>query len=87
MATIFSSFFMVISLLAFAPILCLSNNINYNYDHFYPQFYDLSCPKAKEIVKSVVAKAIAREARMAASLLRLHFHDCFVKVHFYSDIS
>ncbi|KAM1502093.1 hypothetical protein ACFXTO_027480 [Malus domestica] len=47
--------------------------------YLYPQFYDRSCPRAKEIVKSVVAKAVARETRMAASLLRLHFHDCFVK--------
>ncbi|KAL4582654.1 hypothetical protein LXL04_007212 [Taraxacum kok-saghyz] len=45
----------------------------------YPQFYDLSCPQAKNIVNSVVSKAVAKDARMAASLLRLHFHDCFVK--------
>ncbi|KAL0448372.1 UNVERIFIED_CONTAM: Peroxidase 72 [Sesamum latifolium] len=36
-------------------------------------------PRAQEIVRSVVAKAVAKEARMAASLVRLHFHDCFVK--------
>ncbi|XP_055827881.1 peroxidase 72-like [Solanum dulcamara] len=66
-----SLFFMLIFVLAFAPILCLSC--------LYPQFYDLSCPKGKEIVKFVVAKAVAKEARMAASLLRLQFHDCFVK--------
>lgn len=47
----------------------------------FPQFYDHSCPKAKEIVRSVVAQAVARETRMAASLVRLHFHDCFVKVN------
>jgi peroxidase len=47
--------------------------------YLYPQFYDHSCPNVQHIVKSVVAKAVAREARMAASLLRLHFHDCFVK--------
>lgn len=47
-----------------------------------PQFYDRSCPKAQAIVKAVVAKAVAKDARMAASLLRLHFHDCFVKVWF-----
>lgn len=48
--------------------------------YLYPQFYQHSCPRAQAIVRSVVAKAVAREARMAASLLRLHFHDCFVKV-------
>ncbi|RWW22843.1 hypothetical protein BHE74_00005246 [Ensete ventricosum] len=48
--------------------------------YLYPQFYQHSCPRAQVIVRSVVAKAVAREARMAASLLRLHFHDCFVKV-------
>ncbi|KAI4325458.1 hypothetical protein MLD38_030857 [Melastoma candidum] len=47
--------------------------------YLYPQFYEQSCPKALDIVKSVVAEAVAREPRMAASLLRLHFHDCFVK--------
>jgi peroxidase len=45
-----------------------------------PQFYDHSCPQAKHIVKSIVTTAVAREARMAASLLRLLFHDCFVQV-------
>ncbi|CAK9157096.1 unnamed protein product [Ilex paraguariensis] len=67
---------MVVTLLSFAP-LCLSGKSIGGY--LYPQFYDCSCPKAKEIVKSVVAKAVAKEARMAASLLRLHFHDCFVQ--------
>ncbi|XP_062102477.1 peroxidase 72-like [Humulus lupulus] len=70
------SFLLVLSLLAFTP-LCLCNK--YQGGYLYPQFYDHSCPRAQEIVKSVVAMAVAREARMAASLLRLHFHDCFVK--------
>lgn len=53
----------------------------YGYGYgLFPQFYDHSCPKAKEIVQSIVAQAVARETRMAASLVRLHFHDCFVKV-------
>ncbi|CAN6802866.1 unnamed protein product [Brassica oleracea] len=43
-----------------------------------PQFYDNSCPKAQAIVQSFVAKAHSNDPRMAASLLRLHFHDCFV---------
>lgn len=73
----FMSFVICISLLSFAP-LCFSAKTNGGY--LYPQFYARSCPEAKEIVNSVVAKAVAKEARMAASLIRLHFHDCFVKV-------
>ncbi|XLU77104.1 hypothetical protein S245_000538, partial [Arachis hypogaea] len=41
-------------------------------------FYDSTCPKALSIIKSAVASAVAKEHRMGASLLRLHFHDCFV---------
>ncbi|EMS60222.1 Peroxidase 72 [Triticum urartu] len=44
-----------------------------------PHFYDHSCPQAQQIVASIVGKAHAQDPRMAASLLRLHFHDCFVK--------
>lgn len=44
-----------------------------------PGFYDLSCPQANDIVMSVLENAIAKDPRMAASLLRLHFHDCFVQ--------
>ncbi|KAK7820563.1 peroxidase 72 [Quercus suber] len=69
-----TSFLLVLSLCAFAP-LCFSSRTKGGY--LYPQFYDHSCPKAQEIVRSVLAKAVAKEARMAASILRLHFHDCF----------
>ncbi|KAE8712655.1 Peroxidase 9 [Hibiscus syriacus] len=46
----------------------------------FPQFYQFSCPQADDIVMSVLKKAVAKQPRMAASLLRLHFHDCFVQV-------
>ncbi|KAK4789843.1 hypothetical protein SAY86_017147 [Trapa natans] len=64
-------------IMALAPP-CLSS-MTTGSGYLYPQFYDRSCPRAQEIVKSVVSNVVAREARMAASLLRLHFHDCFVK--------
>ncbi|KAF5188729.1 Peroxidase [Thalictrum thalictroides] len=41
-------------------------------------FYDDTCPNLSKIVTYVVSSAIANEIRMAASLIRLHFHDCFV---------
>ena len=40
--------------------------------------YQESCPEAEAIVFSWVETAISEDPRMAASLLRLHFHDCFV---------
>ncbi|KAG7969801.1 hypothetical protein I3843_07G049700 [Carya illinoinensis] len=73
----FTSFFLVLSLFAFAPLCCFSRKTHGGY--LYPQFYDHSCPNAQQIVKSIVAQAVAKEARMAASLLRLQFHDCFVQ--------
>ncbi|XP_010260327.1 PREDICTED: peroxidase P7-like [Nelumbo nucifera] len=44
----------------------------------YPDFYDKACPQALPTIKKIVEQAIEREPRMGASLLRLHFHDCFV---------
>ncbi|KAH1201162.1 Peroxidase N [Glycine max] len=41
-------------------------------------FYKSSCPNLSKIVRREVQKALMNEIRMAASLLRLHFHDCFV---------
>ncbi|KAD5961696.1 hypothetical protein E3N88_13169 [Mikania micrantha] len=41
-------------------------------------FYSKSCPNLLTIVRQQVKIAIKAETRMAASLIRLHFHDCFV---------
>lgn len=41
-------------------------------------FYDETCPDALDIIESAVRAAVSKESRMGASLLRLHFHDCFV---------
>ncbi|KAK4437840.1 Peroxidase 10 [Sesamum alatum] len=41
-------------------------------------FYDRSCPNLGMIVRWGVWAALKNDTRMAASLLRLHFHDCFV---------
>lgn len=41
-------------------------------------YYDFRCPDALAIVQGGVHAAMQRDARAPASLLRLHFHDCFV---------
>lgn len=41
-------------------------------------FYRYSCPFVENMVLNVVRSAVQNDTRMAASLLRLHFHDCIV---------
>ena len=40
--------------------------------------YQYTCPEAEAIIFSWVEQAVSHDSRMAASLLRLHFHHCFV---------
>ncbi|KAL5578514.1 hypothetical protein UlMin_020213 [Ulmus minor] len=42
-------------------------------------FYDETCPNVTTIVKGVIENALLTDTRIAASLIRLHFHDCFVQ--------
>lgn len=43
-------------------------------------FYDRSCPNLGMLVRWGVWAAFRNDTRIAASLIRLHFHDCFVDV-------
>ncbi|GLT64572.1 hypothetical protein SLA2020_370570 [Shorea laevis] len=47
--------------------------------HLFPEFYDNTCPNALSTIRTAIITAVSRERRMAASLVRLHFHDCFVQ--------
>ncbi|KAF9597380.1 hypothetical protein IFM89_017726 [Coptis chinensis] len=41
-------------------------------------FYANSCPNISRIVRGVIQQALQSDPRIGASLIRLHFHDCFV---------
>ncbi|EXC24761.1 Peroxidase 54 [Morus notabilis] len=43
-----------------------------------PTFYNETCPNVTSIVRGVIEGALQTDPRITASLLRLHFHDCFV---------
>ncbi|GJV58800.1 basic peroxidase-like protein [Tanacetum coccineum] len=42
-------------------------------------FYDDICPSALTTIRDSVSSAVSSNRRMAALLIRLHFHDCFVQ--------
>lgn len=48
-------------------------------------YYTKTCPDAESIVREVMWRAMIREPRSIASVMRLQFHDCFVNViqHFF----
>lgn len=45
-------------------------------------FYRKTCPNVDEIVRKTTAKYISKAPTLAAPLLRMHFHDCVVRVCF-----
>lgn len=44
------------------------------------QYYAIQCPLAEMFVKNTVNQALQNDPTLAAGLLRMHFHDCFVEV-------
>lgn len=51
----------------------VANGLSMNY-------YITSCPIADVIVRNVVITALRSDPTLAAGLVRMHFHDCFVEV-------
>ena len=45
-----------------------------------PNFYGSSCPNAEQIVQTIIYKEAEKNPILPAKLLRMFFHDCFVRV-------
>ena len=43
-------------------------------------YYRFKCPQMESIVRRVTFQYVSRRPTLAAALLRMHFHDCFVRV-------
>ncbi|KAJ9170389.1 hypothetical protein P3X46_018501 [Hevea brasiliensis] len=64
MSPLFTAFLLLVARASAAPLL--------------PGFYSETCPEAELIVREVMMKAMIRERRSVASVMRFQFHDCFV---------
>lgn len=65
-------FFFAVSIISL--LACSSANAQLSLN-----FYAQTCRNLPTIVRDVMRQTVAREPRMAASILRLFFHDCFVQ--------
>lgn len=43
-------------------------------------YYLMSCPFVEPVVKNIVNRALDNDPTLAAALIRMHFHDCFIQV-------
>ncbi|KAE9458647.1 hypothetical protein C3L33_09449, partial [Rhododendron williamsianum] len=59
------------------PLLLLSISTLVN--SLSPNYYDQSCPGAESKITGVVKKAMMNDRTVPAALLRMHFHDCFIR--------
>lgn len=48
--------------------------------HLDIYYYAQTCPQAERIIREVVHQATMRDSKVAPRLLRMFFHDCFVRV-------
>ncbi|KAI3745090.1 hypothetical protein L1987_58192 [Smallanthus sonchifolius] len=53
---------------------------NANADSLELGFYKKTCPTVETIVQKITAANISSAPSLAAALLRLYFHDCFVRI-------
>nr|XP_017192288.2 peroxidase 5-like [Malus domestica]XP_028946727.1 peroxidase 5-like [Malus domestica]XP_028946728.1 peroxidase 5-like [Malus domestica] len=68
-----------VTLCSMITVPCSADEVNNPGNGLHVGFYDRKCPNLEEIVTDVVAKAVETDQKLPAGLIRLFFHDCFVK--------
>ncbi|CAJ1952447.1 unnamed protein product [Sphenostylis stenocarpa] len=71
MANLLTLFF-VVEMIVMSGLSLGASGLNMNY-------YLFSCPLVELIVKNTVNRALQNDPTLAAGLVRMHFHDCFIE--------
>ncbi|KAI5022172.1 hypothetical protein ZWY2020_058902 [Hordeum vulgare] len=79
MASSSSSFRVAATLAALLAAVCVLHAGGAAAADLCVDYYDCTCPDAYKIVQGVLVQAHKSDPRVFASLIRLHFHDCFVQ--------
>ncbi|EEF45459.1 peroxidase 24 [Ricinus communis] len=66
-------------LIAISSLLVLAAVGVSNADGLSLRFYNTSCPDAELIVRNITRNRAQSDSALGAKLLRMHFHDCFVR--------
>lgn len=67
--------FSLVFFFAFALMMIITVNV----DALKVGFYDSTCPQAETIIRQIVQTRFRNDKSVTAALLRMHFHDCFVR--------
>ncbi|CAH2058764.1 unnamed protein product [Thlaspi arvense] len=74
-----------------AVLLCVVDGKRFSHTHDHKirrgkwegklkmKFYHKTCPQAEDIVREIVSKKVEANPSLAPKLLRVHYHDCFVR--------
>ncbi|KAG6553679.1 hypothetical protein Mapa_004594 [Marchantia paleacea] len=69
----------LISLLAFSGFFCDVAGDIYGYDQLRDDYYSSSCKDAETVIQKAVHDELAKNLKLAAGVIRMQFHDCFVE--------
>lgn len=65
-----------LSIMVFVAVICQCGA------YLDANYYEKTCPQAEKIISQAVRNAALHDPKVPARILRMFFHDCFIRVRF-----